>query len=56
MQSLLEPLEGKFLYIKNRNSVGVPYIFADGGRVLPVREYIIKFNNPISPFDSKGLL
>jgi hypothetical protein len=33
MQSLLEPLDGEFLFIKNRNSVGVPYIFAEGAEL-----------------------
>ena len=55
MQSLLEPLGGEFLYIKTGTLSGCPTCLQREGRASPVREYGIKFNNPISPFDSKGL-
>jgi hypothetical protein len=48
MQSLLKPLDGEFLYIKTGTLSGSSICLQRGGRVPPVREYRIKFNNPIS--------
>jgi len=49
MQSLLEHLDGEFLYIKNRNPLSPPTCLQRGGRAPPVREYRIKSNNLILP-------